>query len=251
MRRLAILLAVVLLSAAFLTVRAGSDSSSRASGLRTPLEQPNEWVPFSADVETTTPGAETETGRYFRNSEGSERFEATRPSDGATIIEILNLSESTYYINPRGRGWITRPMDVSVATRRPRKMYAEMPRLVRYAFKLDVGPGGSRKLRASQGFDAYMYTTASGTVRFMVPELNFFPVVMQQPAGHGKTFFNIVIGEPPAELFFPPPGAAITPSSIPFNLKSKPDKGVLASKELQGDRDHPGEAKCSSRPASR
>lgn len=164
MRRLALIFAVALLTAAFIGNRSGSGALAQNSNVRSPLKQPSGWVPFSADVETTTPGIETLTGRYFRNSEGSERFEATRPSDGTNTIEILNLSNSTYYANFRDHGWISRPMDVSVSSRRPMTIYSDMPRLVAYPYKLDIRKGGSRSVVASQGLDGYMYTTASGNV---------------------------------------------------------------------------------------
>jgi hypothetical protein len=83
------------------------------------------------------------------------------------------------------------------------------------------GTGGLKS--KDRGFSAYMYTTQSGAVRLMVPELNFFHVVMQQLGGHGKRFFNISVGEPPSELFVPPPGVDVRQSDRPFTLRSKPD----------------------------
>lgn len=247
MPRAALTLALALLIAAFFVRPPGT--TARSPETRTVLEQPNGWVPFSANVETTTPGAETQTGRYFRNKDGSERFEAARASDGATIVEILNLRQSTYYVSTNHLGWVSKAMDVGISDRRPRKMYAEMTQLVRYPYKLDLLKGGSRNLRATQGLDAYMYTTGSGSVRLMIPALNFFPVVMQQPAGRAKTFFNIVVGEPSAELFVPPADASVRVSTEPFLLRSRPEQAPIASKDAGGHKNPPEGKRCLINPA--
>jgi len=185
--------------------------------VRTELEQPVGWVAFSADVDVKVPGELPLLAQFHRDGIGSTRWDVRRQSDGARIIEIINMSNRTYYVFSTKRGWVSRPVEATEW--RPRRLYKEMPRLEQYSFRLDLGTGGSGNLKAKDGFEAYMYTTASGGTRLMVPDLNFFPVVMQTLSGYSRKYFNIRREEPDIALFLPPAGVQVTASPRPFSFK--------------------------------
>jgi hypothetical protein len=87
---------------------------------------------------------------------------------------------------------------------------------------LEVGQDGS--LTATEGFDAYRQLNSQSILNMLVPALNMFAVVTQRPDGWRQVFTDIKIGEQPADLFEPPPGATIQVSTTPKRTVTLPPR---------------------------
>jgi hypothetical protein len=84
-----------------------------------------------------------------------------------------------------------------------------MKTLTPYPKKLEIRDGKEYSLTAETGFSAYQEMTSNGGLLLLVPELNFFPVVRDRIDGRRETYSDLVLSEPNADLFVPPPGVAV------------------------------------------
>jgi hypothetical protein len=165
-----------------------------------PLQQPANWVPFSATSRFVYPSGSVVFGRFYRSSDGSERLDKEAYSGQPATTTIKNIPTATYYI---GMGmptccdkWASYPMKL------PMEGYT--PSYIR--------PPGSTALEKVEarwsGFDAYRLLSKNYT-RVLVPGLNYFAVLTDDPAGRRREFLNIQVGEQPSDLFEPPAGAVV------------------------------------------
>lgn len=219
MKRSILLAALFTLSGAFMGVLYATRAAPQLPP--TKLAQPNHWVAFSADVRVTDPILPLQTGRYYRNAKGSTRWEIVRTTDRKAIINILNVSTSTWYTQSPGAGWVSQGMDLVEGEYQPMPWNSAMFGLMRYPLRADVGTGGSGKLNSQAGFEAYVHTSSSGTTRLVVPELNFFAVSRQYLSGRSWLFTNVDKGNQPDTLFVPPSDAVVTPLSQRATFKNR------------------------------
>jgi len=198
----------------FATAKAIQSVSARALPQQPPelVPAPTNWVPFSADFRGTgvLPGGEgsATVGKFYRNSDGSERLETRIASRaGLGTVNIKNIPESHFYVFMRDRGWTVQPMILKPTGHKPS------------LYPVDT-PGLRRSDTIVDGFDTYeLVNSNTGTVRTVVPALNFFEVLREGGASGNKLQYNnIRLEEPPSELFRPPLGVAITEISEPGGI---------------------------------
>ena len=182
------------------------------------LDQPEAWVAFEADVEISKPDMPLAVGHFRRNSAGSTRLE-TGPVDGSVrIISIQNIEKATFYGYGPKEGWTARPMVLRPGGHRPALMRQSTVGLTKYGFKAALRKGEDGNLRATSGLEAYHYTTPSGNVWLMIPELNFFPALMMTVEGRRELYRNIEFTPQPDDLFEPPPGSSIKQLTTPGGI---------------------------------
>src|SRR6478736_9953975 len=75
------------------------------------IEQPSEWVPFSADLRRIQETDGTVfVGRQYRSSNGSTRNETGPVDGGINSIAINNVAQTTFYRWTPQEGWTSQPM---------------------------------------------------------------------------------------------------------------------------------------------
>ncbi len=221
-RAYAVGLLAVLIVVSLRLVEARSDTVPSAPRSQE-LSQPPGWVAFEADLDTTyPPGADSPrvVGRYYRASDGSERWE-TGPVDGTVkVISITNVPNATMYTARFG---------------------PDSPEGAWQSYSLDFPPGPYRPphyrlnehLRASpekiEGYTVYEMTSQAGDVMLKAPDLNFFTLKeIRALNGRTRTYHNIKRVEPASELFLPPPGATVEHQEqrLPLFRMKAPEGGV-------------------------
>jgi hypothetical protein len=190
---------------------------------RTEIPQPQQWVPFSAELVITFPGRPSHSGRVFRASDGSVRLESGPARDNTVrVISIQNVTRGVFYLNgPRGENrWTESPLQTPTRGWRPLRRLSGTEGLTRYPYKVALGAGMDGSLQASDGFDAYQYIGPSrASMALQLPALNFYDVVRQSfVSGRREVLSNIVIGEPDGTLFEPPPGAPLVRAEAPAGI---------------------------------
>ena len=126
------------------------------------------------------------------------------------VISIVNAAEGRSYTFSPGGGWSSRPApEVVPGQYQPNRSLPRWPDIAEYPYRLAIKKGESGSLTATEGFHAYQTNAPDGTMRLTVPELNLFDVVVRLGNGQSHEYTNIELGEPPAELFQRPAGAAV------------------------------------------
>jgi hypothetical protein len=182
------------------------------------IDQPQDWVPFSARVTMTSPDSAgpATVGLFFRGSDGSTRM-ATGPSwTDVRVISITNVVAQTVYIYSARNGWVSHPMSLPAGGYHPMRFRTTFPGLKKYPNRLALEVGQDGSLTATEGFEAYRQLNGQSIFKLLVPALNMFEVVTQRPDGVLQVFSDIKIDEQPADLFEPPPGATIQVSTTPM-----------------------------------
>lgn len=175
------------------------------------VQLPEQWVPFSAKIVYTQQGR-VRYGKFFRSSNGSNTT-VNESNDGVPVITIHNFASRQTFAHLGQQGWIAYPLD-------ERQSNSPKPRISASAKKL-------RQLSTSIA-DAPVYEfTRSGGVSRLAAGLNGFPVYLEELDGRTIEFTDIVLGEPPASVFAPLPGARPV-------VKKRND--VLARTPLRGKR---------------
>jgi hypothetical protein len=214
MKRRIMLTFFVLLSGMLIGVVFSSrvQTAQRASR---PLNLPKAWIPFSADMAVTFQDGSLQRGRYYRSSDGSQRWNIRElKTAGRDQAEILNEAANAYYASVGQNRWTRHPLRIHQT--RPIGLLDTTKGLTSYPYRLDLQIGGTGSLSASSGFSAYLVTMSTGNVRLMVPELNLFPVVQQVLGHYVKVYSNIVTGDISSDVFDPPVGAEVTYSPVPM-----------------------------------
>jgi hypothetical protein len=179
------------------------------------IEQPQDWVPFSAKVTITSPTGPATIGLFFRDPNGSAR-EATGPAfTDVRVISITNVAAEMVYIYSSRSGWVSHPMSLPAGSVHPMRYRTTFPGVEKYPNRLALEVGQNGSLTATEGFEACRQFNSQSIFKLLVPALNMFEVVTQRPDGWRQVFSDIKIGEQPADLFEPPPGATIQVSTTP------------------------------------
>lgn len=176
-------------------------ATARLAGLTGQLQQPANWVPFSATSRFTYPSGSVARGRFYRSSDGSERLDKEAYSGQPATTTIKNILTSTYYM---GMGtptccdkWASYPMEL------PKEGYT--PSHIR---TLDASAVENVDAKWS-GFEAYRLAKQNNFTRYLVPALNYFAVFTVDPTGARREFLDIRVAEQPSALFEPPAGAVV------------------------------------------
>ena len=81
--------------------------------------------------------------------------------------------------------------------------------LRKHPFRVSAGLGEKPNVFASEGFEVYEYHDLGGNTHLQAPQLNMFDLVNQAITGRREELYDVVLREPPAEVFVPPPGAPV------------------------------------------
>ncbi len=168
------------------------------------ISAPASWIALSADIVRTFPGtAQRQVGRFYRGSDGSELMATwvEGREGGLRAINIRNVSLNTFYHTWKDGEWYSHPMKLPPGGYTPKNRlqsdYVRHPQQI-------------------QGFDTYRRVHRFGMVNYEAPSLNFLALLSQHTTGEAvrQEFVNIVLGEPEATVFLPPPGAIIEASPV-------------------------------------
>jgi hypothetical protein len=187
------------------------DAASRAGQF---VLQPTEWVPFSADVRHVKVSGAVSVGRFHRGSDGSTRSEAGPSLDDITVIAIENIRSRSFWVWNQHLGyWRSQPMDIPPDGWRPVPTRANI--FTSVADKIE-------------GFEVLRRGNSDGSFELVAPQLNLFPLVTTCPTARPPAtadcalrYYNIKIGEQPAELLELPAGAQVVPLAEPGGLVRK------------------------------
>jgi hypothetical protein len=174
-------------------VAAQSDQHARLMAL------PASWVPFSAEMLK-----DGQSGRFARGSDGSTRWSIESPL--GEIVTIHNVSLGQSYIKlPTQDAWSgmafqgpTEPPPSLLLSSQAHELADRVAGLAVWEVPSGHGGGLSRRfLPGLNGFTMYLETrTNLGLVRT-------------------EEYYNIHLGEQPAELFLPPPSAHLREGTAP------------------------------------
>lgn len=173
------------------------------------VPEPSHWVPFSALSRHVVSSGRVFVGRYFRASDGSTRYESGPSLDEVTAIGINNVSRATHCRWVKGSAaWVQQPMQL------PRDGFVPSVHRYRGAELLTEKVEGLDIVRLARGH----------LVMIHAPALNFFVVAQTINNCEGKgtpcedRYYDINIGEPPAELFELPAGVTPTILNTPGGI---------------------------------
>lgn len=146
---------------------------------------PSELVEFSCILTRSEPGHPTQTGRYFRGPDGSDRHEAGPAVDVVELIDIKNIARETNYIWDKRvpQAWHAYPMQVG---EQGRGFPRSMP-------KSALTPMPNGQPMQYEGLDVVEWAKGGLTMR-RAPALNFFIVDRLLPNGGRVTCSNIHVG---------------------------------------------------------
>lgn len=175
-------------------------ATARLAGLTGQLEQPANWVPFSAATRFEYPSGSIAYGKFYRSSDGSERLEKEAYAGQPATTTIKNIATSTYYMGMEAPTccdkWASYPMKL------PREGWTPP----------HFHPPAASTLRRVEarwsGFEVYELAKPNFT-RYLVPALNYFAVFTLDPTGARREYLDIRVGEQPSALFEPPAGAVV------------------------------------------
>lgn len=93
-----------------------------------------------------------------------------------------------------------------------------------YPYKLSFMAGDEPSVFADHGFDVYAYVDLGSNLHLQAPALNMFDLVNQAVTGRREEVYDIVLAEPDAALFAPPPDALVTHLTEPRGMKIKRER---------------------------
>jgi hypothetical protein len=203
------------LAAAAVYARGASEHTRVQSEI---IAQPSEWVPFSAELKRIheTDGA-VFVGHYYTASDGSTRSETGPSFEKITSIGIKNIAQATFYLWSPERGWTSQPMQLPPGGWKP--------------IPTTFNERMTRVSDTVEGFELIKHETA-GRVLYKAPQLNLFILTnlvkckFSDTTTCGTWFFNIRVGEQPAEYFVPP-------SDVRIDFVDKPGGIVWREGPLQ------------------
>jgi hypothetical protein len=168
------------------------------------IEGPDHWVAFHADFkDVALDGTTTMTGKIYRGADGSYRREGTAITGDSTVL-ITNLTlGQNFERRAKSTTWTVRPLGVAPGE---------------YRLPLHRRATALQKDAVQQYEGLTVYPQADHPASLEAPELNFFAIVAELPRGGKEVLSNITIGNVPAEVFTPPPGAEQTFTSTPGGI---------------------------------
>lgn len=217
LQRGSLLLLAPLLGASALGFHEGLFATSiRSASLSQPrrlVEQPSQWVSFSAELKRVHEiDGSTFVGRQHRDADGSTRNETGRSFDAINSIAIKNIPEATFYRWTPEQGWASQPMVLPLG--------GWVPIETSFSQRL------TEVADTVEGFSLVRLESA-GRVFFQAPQLNLFTLVTHVKCKYdasatcGTWYSNITLGEP-AVSFSPPEGAPISELKEPGGIVWKP-----------------------------
>lgn len=180
------------------------------------LDLPTSWVAFEAKLRVFSPDMEKVEGRVFRASDGSQRVETGPVGGPIKTIDIRNIPQQTHYLFTRfarqpEATWTSAPMDVpEYGGFRPVLRRADQLGLRKHPFRVSVRPGDKPNVFATEGFEVFEYHDVGGNTHLQAPVLNMFDLVNQSITGRREEVYDVILREPMAEMFMPPPGVNVT-----------------------------------------
>jgi hypothetical protein len=191
--------------------------TTRAAGQKQPdparwITQPDEWVPISYEVQFTQNNTPSLTRLIFqRSSDGSTRTTSMAPA-GVETVEIDSVPQNKHFrwttggkgsVHPlRTRPNGGRPFGV-ISKSRARQIASNDPRVTHLA-------------SLGMPLTFWEFVGSSGARVVFCPELNLLDVHADLGGGRIKKVMNVVVGEPPANLFVPP-------ADVAFEARSEPE----------------------------
>jgi hypothetical protein len=195
----------------------GTGAAKQAAGAAYPLSQPEQWVPFSADVLHISATGRASSGRFYRGEDGSTRHDIVLDYGHKVVpeIRIENFADRRFYYNDGRDEWLTGPLDWGEQAFSPQPWSSRAIGLTTYRHKVALLRGHDGSLRSEAGLDAMQFSDNGGTTKLLVPALNFFAVVNSRLDGQRRVYSNIDLSAiPDTELFRPPTGATLQEGAI-------------------------------------
>ena len=187
----------VFLTAAVILARQQPTGNATGQYQRITIQLPERWVPFSATTKNTDASGNVDYGRLYRSSDGSNTT-VMRATDGEPVITIHHFPSRQTFAKLGKQGWMVYPFAKGKRTEPQRALVADASRVE----KLDV---------VAAGGPVYELRGRVKRTRWAVA-LNGFPIYTLDSYGNTFELVDIVVGEPPAELFAPP--ANVKPAQI-------------------------------------
>jgi hypothetical protein len=186
-------LATMLLMPVFFAGAFASTKATRPSVVQTVPDQPNYWVAFSAGLERTNERGEVFSGRIYRASDGSTRYETGvgQAPAAITLIGIQNVTQRTSYHWNTRTGWSSGPIELPPQLWQPHPARAS---------------GYTETNDTLEGFRLVKASTSTQTTWY-APRLNMYPVNREvyNCGSAGVTCYmklsSIRLEEPPTTLF--------------------------------------------------
>jgi hypothetical protein len=193
-KHLTIIVAIATLSTVALVASAIRSGSSSAPAQSVSVNMSSYWVPFSAQIVDRAAGKVVRTGQFHRNSAGSNTT-ILQSSDGP-VITIHDFPNRQTFAKLGTKDWFVYPFSEDMKTV-PKPSLSFSSR-VRELAKPVVA-----------GMPVFEMNRPDGAAVRLAPGLNGFPIYTRRADGSTKEFVDIVLAEPPAELFAPPTGAVV------------------------------------------
>jgi hypothetical protein len=166
-----------------------------AFAAQTPPASTAVWVAFDATFVRTEPGMRKVVGFFHRDAGGSTREDSNIDGPSRPVVVIMNVVRRLDYTYENG-AWSSYPLNLPPQGVRPDTV-ARNARQYAPAKPID-------------GMNVVRFVNPQGVVQFQAPKLNYFALRTERPGGGREVFSNINIREQPADLFLPPPTAAVT-----------------------------------------
>ncbi len=206
----------------------GTGAAKQASGTAYPRSQPEQWVPFAADVLHVSAAGRASTGKFYRGVDGSTRHDMVLDYGHKVVpeIRIENFADRTFYYNDGRDAWLTGPLPWVDQAFSPQPWSSRAVGLTSYRYKVALLRGNDGSLRSDAGLDAWQFSNNGGVTKLLVPALNFFAVVQSRLDGQRRVYSNIDLSLTPGpELFRPPAGVPLQEGSM---LPSREPVGDVA-----------------------
>ncbi len=154
-----------------------------------------QWASFVAEIQRTEGGRDL-VSRYYQNSSGSRRTEASSPDQKERVVTIHNLERRTSYFQGPGGDWAMLPLITG---------FREQPnRIPKSTAGLSLSPEEPRL-----GFKVYLYVSKSGRRSLLAPDLNLLSMLSDDGGSHREEVIAVKMEESAADLFYPPATASV------------------------------------------
>lgn len=213
MRKLAVAatlpLAIVAISVAAFT-QSNHVSERRSARI---LDGGEGWVPFRAEMLELGRAGDVVVGHFYRDSDGSRRYETETADGRLKVISILNYTQDTYYGFNVREGWFEQPLGYSDGEKRPPK----------YRMRQGIELLNEK----IEGLEVYRFSGSAGGWTLRAPALNFFEISSEEgDTGRRTVYKNIRVGDVPDDVFVAPADVIVkqyvTPKNRPPQKREKP-----------------------------
>ena len=165
-----------------------------AFAAQTPPPNTARWVAFDANFVRTEPGMRKVVGFFHRDADGSTREDSNIDGPSRPAVFIMNVARRLDYTYENGV-WSSYPLNLPPQGVRPDTVARNARQYV--------------PAKPIDGMNVVRFVNPQGIVQFQAPTLNYFALRTERLNGGREVFSNINIREQPADLFLPPPTAAV------------------------------------------